>query len=475
MRKTGKVSIVLIAVIFLSSMAVFQPAPVKAQAKTIVVPDDYQTITSAIGNATNGDTILVRSGTYEGPINDTISITKSISIIGENTENTFIKLHPAYSVTWNMYWPTYDYSDAITITADSCFLQNLTIQITDAKGDITARGNQILFSGNKITSLNDLIIKGSNCRITNNELDGDIVVEGTYNQVDKNTANFIQVSGSYNFIKNNNCKSLNVGFSSNNVFLENNVSNELGDWGVSLHSSNNNYFYKNIFSGFLWGFTLRYSSNNVFKANTVTDCLYTSINFYASDNNLFSLNNFADNAHEDVAFVCDSYNDIPTRESNPNLILSTNIWSENDLGNYWDNYKTKYPDATAIDNTQVGSIPYAINENNIDPYPLMSSYDVSSATIQLPDWATNLNVPTVAVAPTFPSFHPSVTPTQTSSISPTLTASPSPSSTITPNPPTNTNLFQLELIDYLLLISVIVAIGFGLSVLLFRRHRKIVS
>ena len=366
MRKTGKVSVVLIAVILLSSMAVFQPAPVKAQAKTIVVPDDYQTITSAIGNATNGDTILVRSGTYEGPINGTISITKSISIIGEHTENTVIKLYPAYSVTWNMYWPTYDYSDAITITADSCVLQNLTIQITDAKGDITARGNQILFSGNKITSLNDLTIKGSNCRITNNMLDGDVVVEGTYNQVDKNTANFIQISGSNNFIKNNNCKSLNLGFSSNNIFLENNVSNELGDWGVSLHSSNNNFFYKNTFSGFIWGFTLRYSSNNFFKANTVTDCLYTSINFYASDNNLFSLNNFADNAHEDSAFVCDDYNDIPTRESNPNLILSINIWSADNLGNYWGDDLTRYPNATEVDNSGVGNIPYIINDKNTD-------------------------------------------------------------------------------------------------------------
>jgi len=54
----------LIALILLSSLVILPHATVKAQSKTIIVPDNYTTITAAIGNATNGDTILVRSGTY---------------------------------------------------------------------------------------------------------------------------------------------------------------------------------------------------------------------------------------------------------------------------------------------------------------------------------------------------------------------------------------------------------------------------
>ncbi len=36
----------------------------KAISRTIVVPDDYPTITAAIANATAGDIILVKTGTY---------------------------------------------------------------------------------------------------------------------------------------------------------------------------------------------------------------------------------------------------------------------------------------------------------------------------------------------------------------------------------------------------------------------------
>jgi hypothetical protein len=87
----GKATIAfaLILICLMASSAVYLQ-PVKAQSKTITVPDDYPTIMAAIGNATSGDTILVRSGTYEGPVNSTIVLNKSLSIIGENAQNTII-------------------------------------------------------------------------------------------------------------------------------------------------------------------------------------------------------------------------------------------------------------------------------------------------------------------------------------------------------------------------------------------------
>ena len=48
---------------------------VKAEPRTIVVPDDYLTIKDAIGKAAVGDTILVKSGTYC----ENLVIEKSIS------------------------------------------------------------------------------------------------------------------------------------------------------------------------------------------------------------------------------------------------------------------------------------------------------------------------------------------------------------------------------------------------------------
>ena len=53
---------------------------VKAVSQTIVVPDNYPTIASAIGNASSGDTILVRSGTY---FEHSLTIDKTLVLIGE--------------------------------------------------------------------------------------------------------------------------------------------------------------------------------------------------------------------------------------------------------------------------------------------------------------------------------------------------------------------------------------------------------
>jgi len=56
------------------------------EAKTIWVPDNFTTIQEAINNATAGDTILVRTGTYK----ENITLNKTVTLIGENRETTLI-------------------------------------------------------------------------------------------------------------------------------------------------------------------------------------------------------------------------------------------------------------------------------------------------------------------------------------------------------------------------------------------------
>ncbi len=104
----------LLILLFLSPLVLPQCLTVKAQTKTIIVPDDYSTITSAIGNSTSGDTIYFRNGNYSGPINQTIIIDKTLTIIGESTQGVIITLFPAYNVTWIFTTGLYDYSDGIT-------------------------------------------------------------------------------------------------------------------------------------------------------------------------------------------------------------------------------------------------------------------------------------------------------------------------------------------------------------------------
>jgi hypothetical protein len=60
MSRLGKTHALLLVFLFLLSLVTLPNYTVKAQSKTIVVPDDYPTITDAIENAVNGDTILVK-------------------------------------------------------------------------------------------------------------------------------------------------------------------------------------------------------------------------------------------------------------------------------------------------------------------------------------------------------------------------------------------------------------------------------
>lgn len=76
----------LLVGLFLMSIATVQPLTVKAQSKTIIVPDNYATIQSAINHANNGDTIFVKKGYYP----ETLVVNKSISIIGEDRNLTII-------------------------------------------------------------------------------------------------------------------------------------------------------------------------------------------------------------------------------------------------------------------------------------------------------------------------------------------------------------------------------------------------
>ena len=59
---------------------------VKAQENLIVVPDNFPTIQGAIDAASVGDTVFVKSGTY----NESVWVDKSISLVGEGSNSTVI-------------------------------------------------------------------------------------------------------------------------------------------------------------------------------------------------------------------------------------------------------------------------------------------------------------------------------------------------------------------------------------------------
>jgi len=361
----------IILIIIISRITILN---VKAQPRTITVPDNYPTIQKAIDAAKEGDTVFIKNGVYiENPI-----INKTINLKGENRDTTIIDVTAGIKIR----------KDKVTITG---FI------IYDGYDGISLAANNCTISNNKIKeTTHGIVVFGSNHHITGNIFES----IGLSSAIQLNYAN-------NNIIKNNYIESCVEGIqiwqnSNNNTITENTIKN-----------------CRETAIGF------QYSNNNKLTGNSITDSgLGTSI--YASNNNIISNNNYVNNT---VQFSANEWYYLTWGGSR-----SVNIISEN----YWSDYN-----GTDSNGDSIGDVPYAIDENNMDNYPLMKS----------------------VVIPSFPESTPT----------PVLTPTPSPEPTIPTSPSFPTNYTGVRLSDTEVIIgaSIIVAIVIvGLGLLLYLIKRK---
>jgi hypothetical protein len=168
MRTSG--TLLLILVLLLAS-SIATPLPVKVEPKTIIVLDDYPTIQAAIGNASAGDTVYVKKGTYYVPHDQVIVVDKSLSFIGEDPENTIIDGIDKEEYSMGHYVMTWN---AITIYASDVTIRGFTIKNCNTAisvdehslpAGIKIVGNNILNNHIPIT-----IWSGSDFLISGNEI-----------------------------------------------------------------------------------------------------------------------------------------------------------------------------------------------------------------------------------------------------------------------------------------------------------------
>ena len=222
--------IVLLAlVLVVLSLALISklPTSVEAHPANIIVPDDYEKIQWAIGNASDGDTIFVSADTYY----ENVIANKRVSLIGENKYNTIID----GNLTGNV----------IEITASNVNITGFTIQNSGSY----KYGIYVASSGNNISY-----------NIITNNGDG-IVLENAHGNI---------VSG--NIVSSNNGDGTSLFGSSGNIVSGNNVSNN--HKGIQLLSSGNNTLFNNNMTGNtfnfdLWGDTDSEFDNSVDVSNTV--------------------------------------------------------------------------------------------------------------------------------------------------------------------------------------------------------------
>lgn len=304
-----RTALALLLILCFTIVSISQIGTVKAEPKTIVVPDDYEFIQEAINNADEGDTIFVKSGTYY----QTAIINKSLSLVGENRETTIID---GNGTTTRIY-----------IERDNVTITGFTIRnalVTTEAGILLMRVDYCNISENRLTDNNrgiDLLDSSYN------------IIAGNF--MEENGAG-ISLSGFNNSIYGNQIANCNTGiqisYGKNNTISENKIINSRKRGIIVSDSQNNSFILNNIINSGEYGL------------------LFTNSHY-----NTFIHNNFINN----VVQVFDSHYVLDW------IALSVNIWDNGFEGNYWSDYN-----GTDGDGNGIGDTPYIINENNQDNYPL---------------------------------------------------------------------------------------------------------
>ena len=266
---------------------------------------NYSDIQEAINSANDGDIVFVYAGTYNG----SITIDKSLSLIGEDKNTTIIDSHT--------------FGDVLTVTKDWVNISDFTIQ-NGQKTDWIEGGYAYINSGIRILSGHVTVDQNV---IVNNTY-GIYIENGENNQIISNhifdNGKGIRISGFNNTIANNNITNNNQNYTTN----------------ITLMGENN------------FGIYLVAANDNNITGNTISNHLGKGIKLsLLSLNNTIYKNNFIDNA-------VNAFDD------------SNNSWDNGKFGNYWSDYTGKDKNEDKIGDTPY-LIPGGDNKDNhplMEPY-----------------------------------------------------------------------------------------------------------
>jgi hypothetical protein len=384
MQKT--ITLLLVLVLVASSTVTF--LPVKAEARTIVVPDDYPTIAGAISNATNGDTVYVKNGIY---VEMSLGIKKSISLIGENVKSTVINLDsPSHDEINYLFQNVHWHDQALTVNSDDFKLSGFTITTTG--GDISIIGNRSQIAGNSITA--DLSILGSYVDVLENTFSrknfNGVTVAGNWCNISANhVIDQLSVSGQNNIVSFNNVNGSLVVVADNSFIYNNNLySEQYGEFSVR---GNDNIISKNAADHLRFGLAVS-GSNNRALLNQITRC---RMGISPSAGNTYYANYIAN-----TAWPINPMNKIMNPAGNSSVLIhnnfvnnqyyqvtslvmpnTTDYFDNGKEGNYWSDYI-----GTDDNGDGVGDTPFYLDSTHLDRYPLIAPFNLSSVAELIPDW-----------------------------------------------------------------------------------------
>ena len=319
-----------------------------ASATTYYVPDEFTKIQWAVDNASAGDTIIVRDGTY----NENVEVDKQLTIKSENGS--------AYCIVNGSWW-----LDVFTLKADGIRIEGFTI--TGGR-----RGIYILSNNNKIINNN----------IISNNYDGILLWHSIGNSISNNNIsnNYDGIDLGYsdnnsisnNIISSNNHEGIGL-WDSNNNMISNNIISSNNDNGIYFKDSNNNSISENnISSNNYWGVVLWNSSKNTIEINKfINDGLSVGYSYgnIVKDNTvngkpLVYLENKSDefvyNAGQVILVKCTNITVINSELKNTDVGIE--LWrsnncliSANNISNNYEGIDLRYSDNNSISNNIISS------------------------------------------------------------------------------------------------------------------------
>lgn len=283
---------------------------------------EYDSIQQAIDNASSGDSVVVYNGTYS----EQLVLEKSVRLRSAENHSPVL--------WWNKSMEEDEHSSIVLVSANNCTVDGFSI-----RGSATIAGD-----------VRGIMIDSDNNTISNNT-----IVDTTY--------------GIYSYInKNNNIFSNKIRSNAYGMYLLRSTNTHVyrntvslnHEYGIYIHSlSDDNIVSHNTIMGNGYGMRIKGAAGNHVRWNIIRDNKRGVYCCCGSTGNMMYLNQFVNNS------VWHAQDDVH------------NQWDNGSVGNYWDDYAQRYPEAQQVNNVVVGMVwdtPYVISDGKADQYPVVEPF-----------------------------------------------------------------------------------------------------